>query len=375
MDIIWSGFAGKLHSWSIVAQNICRQFKNNNYNVDIFSTNGTLHFPEDLKENLKCSMEEKTTFTHKQYLELTSCLKPKYDIQMSYTAMPNFQRYFDRGVSNRFAIWCYEFAGKNALPNGFAKNHLFVDKILAPSNQAKEIFLDSGIPETKVTVIPHGYDSSYVNRTAKLFDSKRFVFGANIAQPHMRKNIPGLLESWGKAFTKKDDVCLYIKISSKKGNLPFEVDFYSILNEFKKKYQNHAEIIIIDKFIEDISDFYRSCDAIFSLSNAESFLMPALEALASKKILICSNYGGQLDFCNESNSLLVSGKIIRANPKMLYWENKQNTFVFEPDTNDAADKLRYAFNNHSKLKEKFNYQDIIDNYSWESVFKKIEGLL
>lgn len=374
MNFIWSGFAAKLHSWSIVAQNISRQFKKD-YNVDIFSTNGTEFFPEDLKQNLKCSIEEKQRLTESEYIKLTSTLKNKYDVQMSYTAMMNFPRYFTRGDSNRFGIWCYEFAGKNALPNGFAKNHVFVDKILAPSTQAKEVFVDSGVPENKIKVIPHGYDDSYLNRSNKLFESNKFVFGSNIAQPHLRKNIKGLLEGWGKAFNKKDDVVLYLKVSSKKGNLPFEVDFYSILNEFKKTYKDHAEIIVIDKFIDNISDFYRSCDAIYSLSNAESFLMPALEALVSNKVLICSNYGGQLDFCNNDNSLLVDGKIIRANPKMLYWENKTNTFVFEPNTDDAAEKLKYAFNNKDKIISKINRQEIIDNYSWSSVYDRIKELI
>lgn len=373
MNFIWNGFFGKLHSWSIVAQNISREFKKNNYNVDVFSTNGLDHFPEDMKENLKGFFEEKQQLTEKSFREKTQNLLKSYDIQMSYTAMLNFPMYFNRGSKNRFGIWCYEFAGKNALPTGFAKNHIYVDKIFAPSTHAKDVFLDSGIPSSKVEVIPHGYDGSFINKKTKLFESDMFVFGANIAQPHLRKNINGLLESWGKAFAKNDDVCLAIKVNPKTKGLPFEVDFFKILKDFKEKYKDHAKIIIIDKFIDDISDFYRSCDVIFSLSNAESFLMPALEALASKKLLICSNYGGQLDFCNENNSLLVSGKIVRANPNMLYWENKSNTYVFDPDTDDAAEKLKFAFQNYNNIINKINFNNIIENYSWSSVFKKIES--
>lgn len=373
MKVLWHGYLGKLHSWSIVAQSLSREFKKNNYDIDLFSTNGIEHFPEDLKENLKGYLEDKITSIN-EYNKKTTLLKDKYDIQCSYTVMTNFGKYFKRGSSNRFAIWCYEFAGKNALPNGFAKNHLYVDKILAPSNNAKEIFIDSGVPESKLFVLPHGYSESFINKSSKLNLSNKFKFGANIAQCHMRKNIPGLLESWGKAFTNKDDVCLILKVSTNNQKMPFEVDFYKILKEFKNKYKDHAEIIVLNKYIEDISDFYRECDVIFSLSNAESFLMPALETLASKKLLICSNYGGQLDFCNNDNSLLVSGSMVRANPKMLYWEQK-NTFIFEPDTNDAADKLKHAYYNYDSIISKIDFNPIINNYSWQNIFKNLETLI
>jgi len=374
MKVLWQGFLGSLHSWSIVAQSLSREFKNNNYDIDLFSTNGIDHFPEDLKENLKGYFSSSKMTKH-EYIECTSKLLKNYDVQLSYTAMSNFPNYFSRGSRNRFGIWCYEFAGKNALPEGFAKNHLFVDKILAPSNNAKEVFIDSNIPENKITVIPHGYSESFINRKEKLNISNKFIFGANIAQPHLRKNIPGILESWGKAFTNKDDVCLVFKVSTKITNQPFEVNFNQLLKDFKIKYKNHAEIIVIDKFIEDISDFYRSCHVIFSMSNAESFLMPALETLVSKKLLICSNYGGQLDFCNDSNSLLINGKMIRANPKMLYWQQKQNTYVFEPDVNDAVEKLRNAYSNYNSILSKIDFNPIIERYSWSKIFKDIESLI
>jgi hypothetical protein len=52
MKVLWFGFAGKNHSWSIVGQNICRILKEKGHKVHIFSTNGDQHFPEDLEENL-----------------------------------------------------------------------------------------------------------------------------------------------------------------------------------------------------------------------------------------------------------------------------------------------------------------------------------
>ncbi len=382
MNVLWKGFLGRLHSWSQVAQNLSRQFKNNNYNIDLFSTNGISHFPEDLKENLIGYVGE--IGEHSESVSLfpksNKTLDPEkgYDVQCSYTAMHNFKNYFSNGTKNRLATWCYEFSGKNALPTGFAKNHVYVDYLLPPSEHARQVFLDSGIPDKKLKIIPHGYSEDFINRSTNLnleLNKKYFVFGANIAQPHLRKNIPGIIESFFKAFTKKDNVCLLFKISKSSALSKFEVDFDSILSSYKIKYKNHPKVVVISDYIENISDFYRSCDAIISLSHAESFLLPALETLVAGKILICSNYGGQLDFCNKKNSFLVDGSLVRANPNMLYWESKPNTIVFEPSIDDAVAKLRFVYENHLCIDFSNEFEKIRSEYTWQNAFKKLEGLI
>src|SRR5271155_3028351 len=108
MKICWFGFLGKNHSWSIVAQNLSREFIRMGHDVDLFSTNGTDHFPDDLKPHLKGYFDETTVITPENYHDIISSkLEKQYDMQMSYTALRNFDRYFIRGDKNRFGIWNY----------------------------------------------------------------------------------------------------------------------------------------------------------------------------------------------------------------------------------------------------------------------------
>lgn len=371
MDILLQQFLGLNHSWSFVSQNISRTLIKLGHNVELFSTNGLKHLPEDLLKNIIGFVDEKGKVNGR-------LPNKEYDCQISYTAPRNFQNYLSHGSKNRFAIWCYEFAGKNSLPTGFAKNHKFCDKLLPPSNFAKQVFLDSGIPEEKMIVIPHGVDANFSDNTRGKYNlktKKRFKILVNITQIHIRKNLKGTLAAYGKAFTKKDDVCLVLKISDKKPTQSFELSFFDILKEFKMNFKNHGEIEIINEFITDIDMLYRSCDAVFSLSHSESFNFVALEAAASKKINIVSNYGGHLDFLNNENSLLVDGKEIYADPKALYWESKIGTTYFNPDINDAVDKLRFAYDNTVALTEKFSNNNIIEKYSWDVVVKNILDLI
>src|SRR6185369_2000968 len=115
MKICWFGFLGKNHSWSIVAQNISRELVKLGHKVDLFSTNGDLHFPDDLRPYLKGFVKEGEPISIDM---LNSKLEETYDMQLSYTALSNFCNYFLRGDKNRFGIWNYE---TTVLPKAFAK--------------------------------------------------------------------------------------------------------------------------------------------------------------------------------------------------------------------------------------------------------------
>src|SRR5579885_342808 len=280
MKVCWFGFLAKNHSWSIVAQNISRELVKKGHDVHLFSTNGTQHFPEDLKPNLKGYIEENFPITADNFDELiTSKLDKEYDMQLSYTALKNFCQYFIRGDKNRFGIWNYE---TTVLPTAFAKYYRCVDLVLPSSNFSKKIFTDNGMPADHQAMIPHGIHLDRFSNLGKypLKTQKKYKILCNIAQPHLRKNIPNLLKAYGKAFTKADDVCLVLKVSRKSANnsnAAFDVNFNEIYNDWNAKFKNHGEIEIIDKFIVDIETLYNACDVVWTMANTECFWMPGLE--------------------------------------------------------------------------------------------------
>jgi len=374
MKILIRQFLGKPHSWVVVGHGIAQSLIEQNHQVDLFSTDGKKHLPKHLENNLIGYIEE-----NKPEKVFGRIPDEKYDCQISYTCMKNFPALLANGDKNRFGIWCYEWAGKNVLPNGFAKYYKFCDKILAPSNFAKQVFVDSGVPNDHITVVPHGILSNNYrkNDTIKLPTNKKFKLFANIAQLHLRKNIAGLLEAYGKAFTNKDDVCLILKAGKEEQCLkPFQVSLKKCLNEFKIKYPQHAEIKILNIFVDDMSALYRSIDAVVSLTHCEAFYFPGLEAMATGKLSIVSQWGGQLDFLNNDNALLISGCEVRADPKSMYWESKNNAIWFKPSIDDAVDKLRYAEKNFKALNAKIKLQqeDVLIKYDWRNITKQILDL-
>jgi glycosyltransferase involved in cell wall biosynthesis len=366
MKILIRQFLGKNMSWCVVGWGVATSLIESGHEVHLFSTDGIAHLPQSLKNNVIGYTEENAP-----NLVFGRVPDSDYDCQISYTCMKNFPHYLGSGSKNRFGIWCYEWAGKNVLPNGFAKHYKSCDYLCPPSNFAKQVFIDSGISEQNIKVIPHGINVEEYGGTStiKLPTDKKFKLLANIAQNHLRKNIPGLLEAYGKAFTNKDDVCLILKAKDKPIKSPFEVSLKSCLNNFSDKYPNHAEVKIFSDFVDDISSLYRSIDAVYSLSHCEGFYFPGLEGLAAGKLSLVPGWGGQLDFLNKTNSLLVDGKEVRADPKSMYWESKNNAIWFQPSIEDAANKLCHAYHNYEQLNCEVEKQKptILSNYSWNNI--------
>lgn len=370
MKILIKQFLGQNHSWSVCGWGLARAFKKAGHSVHLFSTDGVENLPPDLKENLiGYANLNQHTIAHGNYPD------KDYDMQVSYTAMKNFPHYLSNGFKNRFGIWTYEWNGENVLPTGFAKNHMSCDMILAPSEFSKDIFINSKVPENKIHVIPHGIDEQQYSQDFKIKipTNKKFKILANIAQNHIRKNIPGMLEAYGKAFSKNDDVCLLIKAKPRKPMHAFDIDLNECISQFKKNFPNHAEIKIISEFIFDMSALYRSVDCTYTLSFCEGFYFPALEALASGKLNIAPAYGGHLDYLNQDNSILVNGSVMRADPKSMYWESKNNAVWFEPCINDASEKLRHAYSSFQNINSKLEIEKnhIIKKYGWDSIGNKI----
>lgn len=355
----------KSHSWSVVGQNLGRAFIKLGHDVDFVSTDGfqEQYCPSDLR---KFNKDQPSG---------------KYDLQLSYTAPHNWGPYtrFDGTNGKSMAIWNFEYNGNNVLP-GFGKNYKNVDLVLPSSTFTRDVFLNMGIPAERMVVVPHGINLDEYNGTSSMHlntkKSKKILL--NIAQPHRRKAIPLALESFGKAFNKNDDVCLVVKvILANKAEHRFDVDFVSMLKTFKRKFPNHAEIEVVNRFIPDISDIYKACDINFSATHAECWHLPSLESIASGLVNVVPGYGGILDFCNESNSLLIQGSVKRVPQDHVYWQSSPHLVHFVIDTNNAAKKLQMAVSDYDNLKAKF-YDEMIrtaNKFTWENAAKQIIDLV
>ena len=355
-------FGGTLISWSLVGQSIGRGLLKLGHEVDFISTDGIKpgYLPEDLKPYAK---EEPSGI---------------YDCQISYTAMHNMPVYLSRqfGVKNRIGIWNYD---AEFPPPHMIKYHQACDFICPSSTFSAENLIKAGIPKNKTHVIPHGIDLNAFKSDSiyPLKTDKKIKILWNLATPHGRKNIQGSLDIFGEAFTKKDDVCLVVKANFGAQKKSAYVDMQKAIQVFKKKYPNHAEIKMITEFIPDVVGLYNACDVVMMLSNFECWGLPAHEGLAANKVVISSRHGGQLEFLNDDNSILVDGELVRMPKRYQYWEPNPMARMFKPDLKDGVGKLRHIVNNYDYvLKAKLTYMhNTCEEFTWDNAVSKLMELI
>lgn len=367
MKVLLKQYLGQNHSWSIVGQNLAHQLIKLGHETHLFSTNGLQYFPDDLRSNLLgyINEEEKRIYGKEP--------SGQYDLALSYTCIKN-SGYLQSG-RNRFLIWVYEWP---ILSPGFAKHANNLSLILAPSKFAADIFLANKIQANKIKIVPHGVDFNQFDnkKQYQLKTNKKTRIFTNIGQAHLRKNLSGLFNTYFKAFTKNDDVCLIAKIAKKPMKTPFDVDPLAIFQAVSKQYTNAAEVELITDYVPDIVELYNACDIVFTASHTEGFYMPGLEAIAANKINVCPRYGGQLDFLSDNNALLIDGKITRTPIAEQYWNGDIRNTHFLPNIEDGVAKLRLAVDKKDELTAKFSAasQDILKEYTWENAAKKIIAL-
>jgi len=146
--------------------------------------------------------------------------------------------------------------------------------------------------------------------------------------------------------------------------------FWLSLASFKSK--SAPELLIInDPELTDgqIAELYRNCDAVVLPSRAEGFGIPMAEAMLMQKPLITTNYGGQLDFCNQENCFLLNYKLLPSKSHL----GIPGAYLAEPDLSELKKIMRYIFlNSNSKDVIKKVDKAFIDvkKLTWEKTANK-----
>lgn len=391
MKIRWHSMLSTNHSWSFVAQALARVMKRN-HSVSLKSTNGLEFFPGDLKHLLlpgyHChpSMPELAFIGQDGNEVILDCQKlPEdipdknrpYDLELAYTILYQIPRRFYPESLCKMVIWNFE---SSIMPPGWQMYHHGIDYILPSSQYSYDIFLKNGIPAEKMVIVPHGVDKEIFNPNIppfKLHTQKKVKFLHN-AIPHHRKLHERVLEAYLDAFTGDDDVCLVMKTKflQPAHDKPFEVDVRAILESKLKGRSNPPEIEVVTSFIPDIGSLYTACDAVVSMSACEGYYLPAEESLACGCINICPRHGGQLDFLNDENSLLIDTGEMKAPLSMQYWTDSPNAVVGDPSTKHCSELMRRVYENPEKEKMRISKaaKEAVDKFSWEAAADQIINL-
>lgn len=150
-----------------------------------------------------------------------------------------------------------------------------------------------------------------------------------------RKNPHGVLQAFNLAFQQNKNLHLILKITN------FELwrqESQDLLAKIDALCLSNSVTIISDNLAEqEMRELVGGCDIYISLHRAEGLGLGMLEAMSMGKPVIATRFGGNLDFMNDDNSLLVDYTITEV--KRSFATYKKGYKWAEPDVSMAANYL------------------------------------
>ena len=276
---------------------------------------------------------------------------------------------------------CYTPFETDSLPRPWLLPLRGMDEIWVPSKHNRDAYANSGLGRKKITVIPHGVNTDRFNTSVKPLDYKRGAYNfGSVFDWTERKNPTALIRAYYNAFCNGEDVSLSIRTFWR-----FPVDktreyIQNEVNQIKAGYGSRKDFPRI-QFLFDTMDesimpsFYRSFDCFVLPTRGEGFGLPFLEAMACGATCIGPAWGGNTEFMNEKNSILVGGEVTPITDQLFLKLQPQYTGQkwFNVNEIELAGKMRWVYDNQEAARQisKVALEDVQANWTWKNTVAKL----
>ena len=242
----------------------------------------------------------------------------------------------------------------------------YVYKIIVPSQHTKQAWINGGLSENKLIIIPHGYNPVFKPEGKKKFndDVFRFLFvGGWRNGPFDRKRVDLLVRAFCAEFKPEEKVELFLKFNMAYQDQNNIVNQLNILNLPEKRPKIALSFDTVPD--EGMAEMYRSCQCFINPTMGESFSIPNLEAVACGVPSLATNFGGQTDFLPKEWLIAIDKMIpAPAEPWIYSWAEWA-----VPDMLDMQRHMRKAFNGELK-----GNPELTKGLTWENTARKIKEL-
>jgi glycosyltransferase involved in cell wall biosynthesis len=237
------------------------------------------------------------------------------------------------------------------LPDGWAELLSDKDQVWVPSRHNYEVFLEGGVPESKLRVLAPTMDFDiYDPAAAEPLDigvrEGHLVFLTSFDFSE-RKGWRQLLLAWARAFDAGDPVCLVLKTLSV-AKWDEEYIRERILHFLEAQFGNGArgqlapiQILPTRLSTEEKPQLYAAADVYVSASRGEGWGRTYMEAMAMGLPTVGTRYSGNLDFMTDEDCWLVDGELVPVEPHAeVVNELYRGHRWFEADVDELAGVMR-----------------------------------
>lgn len=202
-----------------------------------------------------------------------------------------------------------------------------MDQIWTGSEYSRQAFIASGVHEEKIHTIPHILDvDRFTSQVTPIeLPNKASINFLSVFDFQERKAWRELLTAYARAFSAKDDVCLWLKIYQysfdREDQVALIAKIYKFMADIGATNPPRIEVCPFDLPFNLMPSFYAAFDCYVAISR-EGFGLPYAEAGACGLAVIGPEVGGVREFLTDDNSYLVryvgdrpiSSEMLKVNP-------------------------------------------------------------
>ncbi|RYF61210.1 MAG: glycosyltransferase [Comamonadaceae bacterium] len=239
----------------------------------------------------------------------------------------------------RVAYWYWEF---DSIPDSWLDKQQSIDEVWTATE-----FVASGLRERLSvpvrTLFPGVKLAPFERRSKSYFGLNdtpfTFLFTFHMMSVMERKNPLGLIRAFKTAFGDDRRVQLVLKTSFG--------DRHPVPAQELRNAAAGTNVVVIDQIYspDEVLSLMNACDAYVSLHRSEGLGLTMAEAMLMGKPVIATNFSGNIDFMDDTNSLLVPYELVKLeNPIPPYDAGLKWA---EPSVEAAASLMRRVFENQA----------------------------
>ena len=277
----------------------------------------------------------------------------------------SFPQYF----KNRYnmAVWWWEFeTGMESYIKGFQ----YLDEIIVYTEFIKDALLKLPIGKCKISKMTYPFVDNWIilrkekeNRDIYGLSENDFMFFFNFDyySSYRRKNPEAVVTAFSKAFKNNLNAKLIIKTTNYE-KFPEQV---KMLDQLIHDKGIEKKVISLNNGLSrnEMITLISTIDCYVSLHRGEGLGLGMLEAMFLGKPVIATGYGGNVEFMNSENSMLVKYQLIRANDDYEVYKNVK--MWADPDIDQAAYYMKLIVNDKTK-------REIYKKKAKESIYQKYD---
>ena len=241
-----------------------------------------------------------------------------------------------------------------ALPVEWIQSLARVDEVWVPSEFVRQCYIESGVDERKVKVVPNGIDPQRFRPQAKprfLATQKKFKFLFVGGTIH-RKGPDLLLKAFLDNFTAADDVCLVVKDFG--GQSVYAGQTFGAQIRSAQARSNAPEILYLTDDIpaEEMAGLYTACDCLVHPYRGEGFGLPVLEAMACGLPVVVTAGGSTDDFATDEMAYRIPAQRKEFGTSVSGMKLVKPGWLLEPDVAVLGERLKWIVANPAEAKAK-----------------------